>query len=340
MEGNYTNFNSDFNFILLCGLPGVGKTYFSHLLKRMLEKNIYSNINLVFLFNFDDFLFNPEKKINLYKNNLQDTELKSHFFKFEKFDFTTYSKKRKEFFNFIKEKLENQIVPDYTSGKIFMAKTFFIIDDNFYLKSMRKPFFKLTNLLSQEYKLKSTYLEIHLKANLDYCMANNLKREGLFRIPEEVFSKITKNFEWESLYDDYKLTIEIIDETTLNDFRLKENIFIEQLSKSLNENFESMGKLFLIKSNDDSNKKIQRTKNKELFIELLENKLRKSIGEYIKLNKINNKNTCKKFAIIKKSFMELIKSYSHISREIVICQNDIKHSSSKLSLSYISSNFF
>jgi tRNA uridine 5-carbamoylmethylation protein Kti12 len=339
MEGNYTNFNSDLNFILLCGLPGVGKTYFSHLLKTMLEKNIYSNINLVFLFNFDDFLFNPEKKFNLY-NNSQETELKSQLFKIEKFDFTTYNKKRKEFFNFIKEKLENQIVPDYKKGKMFMTKTFFIIDDNFYLRSMRKPFFKLSNFLSQEYKLKSTYLEIHLRANLDYCMAYNLKREGLFRIPEEVFSKITKNFEWESLYDHYKLTIEIIDETTLNDFHLIENNFIVELTKSLNENLESMGKLFLIKSNDDSNKKIQRTKNKELFIELLENKLRKSIGEYIKLNRINNKNICKKFAIIKKSFMELIKSFTHKSREIVICLNDIKHSSSKLSLSYKRTNFF
>ena len=66
------------------------------------------------------------------------------------------------------------------------------MDDNFYFNSMKKPFYKFC-------KHKSiSYTELHLEANIDYCIELNAKRKYEDKIPEDVIYKIFKNFQWES----------------------------------------------------------------------------------------------------------------------------------------------
>lgn len=263
------------NVILICGIPGAGKTYLTNLIKNKIEDEILLKEKLnVENLSFDELFLNDQ--INLHGSET----------KFE-LDLTKYNKVRKDYFNcYI-----NTVDQIKNSNK----KHILLLDDNFHFKSMRKPFYKNIKELSLKNCYEVSYLEIHLSCSLAYAIKNNSNRKGFNYIPESVIIKMFNNFQFNSFIKD--LSIQINPENS-NPFNNSDLFFIFQ---KLINNFKIISDLTL---NESLNKlKINKKENKETFIDLLESKIRKITGDLIKANK----DLSKEISIKKKEFMLLVK---------------------------------
>ena len=101
--------------ILLCGLPGVGKSTFAKM--------------------FNDFGLN-EKIVHVEFDSVFGNELKTSQYEIEKqvpFDAEIWKKSRKKAFDLVESMISG------SDGEYIIV----LVDDNFYYSSMRYPFFKL-----------------------------------------------------------------------------------------------------------------------------------------------------------------------------------------------------
>lgn len=107
--------------LMVCGVPGVGKTYLSNKLINQFKtkENIKS-----FYFNFDEIFV---------KDSFNDQN--------NKFDLLKFKASRIKLFEKFKLKM-NDLFENSKDTSIL------IIDDNFYFKSMRKPYFKFAKINS------------------------------------------------------------------------------------------------------------------------------------------------------------------------------------------------
>jgi tRNA uridine 5-carbamoylmethylation protein Kti12 len=257
--------------VLLCGIPGVGKTFFSSYFRTQ-----FNSGNVIY-FNFDELFYENAKTNNM----------------FYSLDLTKFKITRNEFFSLFKNKLEELI----TANSSLSNTNIFLIDDNFYFKSMRKPYYKLC-------KLKGiSYSEIHFQSSIDYCLKMNSKRVTPFqKIPEEIIDKINENFQWNSFNKSFIYEILIEDMDSISKINIKDLI----------QHFENNRHLIIninVKEHLDKleNIKINKKENKALFIDKLEIEMRKKVGEIIKSSNSSKINP-KEISISKKEFMNLIKS--------------------------------
>jgi len=238
-----------------------------------------------------------------------------------------YHKSREEFLEIFIGKI-NEIKERIINNEKNNKKYLFILDDNFYFKSMRKPFYKLIKEIQKDF-MKSkyinnniyifSYLEIILKCQLNYALENNYKRNNLEKIPELVIRRMQDKIEYESFIKNFVYIINITDKDTLSLYNLKnmnfiEKIFIELIYSKLiiQEVIKDEIKNEFLNSKDnplifDSFKETKNNQNdvfqlkfnrinfiKKNFLNDFENALRKKIGEIFKnnnaiINKINVK---------------------------------------------------
>ena len=253
--------------IIIGGIPGIGKSF---LAERICSE--YKNI-------FDIKYLNFDKIENINKDNyLQYQQMRND-----------YLLKVKEIFNSI------------NNNCVLNKSIMIILDDNFFLKSMRKKIYNL--LIDKIIELNSNifqfyYMEILLKPfDINYCFKMNLNRENKSQIPENIIINMNNIFEYSSPYanNDQVLILDIINEQSVNDnlvkeiFNNKEKYFINYL----NEKKEKEEKIIIKKD------------EKSKLIDDIEEIIRKEVNEIFKRNK-ENKKKGKEISIYKKEFMKLL----------------------------------
>ena len=253
--------------IIIGGIPGIGKSF---LAERICSE--YRNI-------FDIKYLNFDKIENINKDNyLQYQQMRND-----------YLLKVKEIFNSI------------NNNCVLNKSIMIILDDNFFLKSMRKKIYNL--LIDKIIELNSNifrfyYLEILLKPfDINYCFKMNLNRENKSQIPENIIINMNNIFEYSSPYanNDQVLILDIINEQSINDnlikeiFNNKEKYFINYF----NEKKEKEEKIIIKKD------------EKSKLIDDIEEIIRKEVNEIFKRNK-ENKKKGKEISIYKKEFMKLL----------------------------------
>ena len=253
--------------IIIGGIPGIGKSF---LAERICSE--YKNI-------FDIRYLNFDKIENINKDNyLQYQQMRND-----------YLLKVKEIFNSI------------NNNCVLNKSIMIILDDNFFLKSMRKKIYNL--LIEKIIELNSNifqfyYLEILLKPfDINYCFKMNLNRENKSQIPENIIINMNNIFEYSSPYanNEQILILDIINEQSINDnlvkeiFNNKEKYFINYL----NEKKEKEEKIIIKKD------------EKSKLIDDIEEIIRKEVNEIFKRNK-ENKKKGKEISIYKKEFMKLL----------------------------------
>ena len=264
MESSY---KKKFFLIIIGGIPGIGKSF---LAERICSE--YKNI-------FDIRYLNFDKIENINKDNyLQYQQMRND-----------YLLKVKEIFNSI------------NNNCVLNKSIMIILDDNFFLKSMRKKIYNL--LIDKIIELNSNifqfyYLEILLKPfDINYCFKMNLNRENKSQIPENIIINMNNIFEYSSPYanNEQVLILDIINEQSINDnlvkeiFNNKEKYFINYL----NEKKEKEEKIIIKKD------------EKSKLIDDIEEIIRKEVNEIFKRNK-ENKKKGKEISIYKKEFMKLL----------------------------------
>ena len=155
-------------FILLIGgVPGIGKSFLS---KKIIE-------------------FNNEFEIKYLNFDAVENINKDNYFQ--------YQQMRDDYLNKIKEILES-------INTIATQSLLIILDDNFFLKSMRKKIYN--SLIDKIIELNNDnlvfyYLEILLKpSDLNYCLKMNRIRDKNEQIQENIIINMNNIFEYNSPY--------------------------------------------------------------------------------------------------------------------------------------------
>lgn len=254
--------------ILICGIPGIGKSYFCQ--------------------KFMDYLKGDEKNNNFVYLSFDAIEQISED------NFSKYQEMRDDYNNNYKQNIIKYINNPNSAPNFFL-----LLDDNFYLKSMRKKIYQSLTIIIESYinSFEFYYSEIFLKANdIGFALKMNEQRKN--KIPEEIIQKMNSSFEYSSPYLENNNNIkikDIIDLNSINSFNFQE--FVEtHLNKKC--------KLELKKKEMEQE---QLTKNQRAqLIDDIEISLRQSIGEILRNKKysMNGKIISEK----KKEYMKKISS--------------------------------
>lgn len=257
--------------ILICGIPAIGKTFLS---KKIVEfcKGKKVGLNCVHM-SFDNI-----------SNINQD-----NYFKFKEM--------RDGFVNDYKMTINSVISKDESA--------LIILDDNFYLKSMRKKIYQSMNDIIDNKERSSSfdwfYGEIFLQySDIQYILTQNEERKE--KIPNEIISKMNTLFEYSSPYlsnPNSTFTLSINNKNLLQEMNYED--LLTQIEKCCLIKREKVSNI----KNEIISKDIQAQ-----FIDLVELKLRQSINQFMKTNKnktINGKVISNK----KKEYMNIIISHIH-----------------------------
>ena len=251
--------------MIIGGVPGVGKSFLSN--KICTE---YKNIFVIKYLNFDSIE-------NINKDN-----------------YLQYQQMRNDYLVKIKEIFRD--INDFDTKNLLV-----ILDDNFFLKSMRKKIFN--TLMDKVIELNSNlikfyYLEILLKPfDINYCLKMNLNREKTNIIPDNIIVKMNNIFEYNSPYanDSQVLILNISNEESLNN------------NKLIQEIFDNKDKYIIKKKKENEIKekiKIEKDEKAKL-IDDIEDILRKEVNLIFQKNKEIQKRG-KEISSYKKEYMKII----------------------------------
>ncbi|CAG9539893.1 unnamed protein product [Cercopithifilaria johnstoni] len=166
--------------VLLMGVPGSGKTYLSRELKAKLGDGICATFSYDDIFNDDGFMEYMWGAECINRSILQlygvDESTNAH-------------NERKRCENRIREFLKVQLSIEDTVPPVT------VVDDIFYLKSMRRPFRRM----STTYHLP--YLVVFVDVPITTALTRNMQRPAKCRIPESTIRKIHQQMELPSKDD-------------------------------------------------------------------------------------------------------------------------------------------
>jgi len=251
--------------MIIGGVPGVGKSFLSN--KICTE---YKNIFEIKYLNFDSIE-------NINKDN-----------------YLQYQQMRNDYLVKIKEIFRD--INDFDTKNLLV-----ILDDNFFLKSMRKKIFN--TLMDKVIELNSNlikfyYLEILLKPfDINYCLKMNLNREKTNIIPDNIIFKMNNIFEYNSPYanDSQVLILNISNEESLNNNKLIQEIFYNKDKYIIKK-----------KKENEIKEKIKIKKDeKAKLIDDIEDILRKEVNLIFQKNKEIQKRG-KEISSYKKEYMKII----------------------------------
>ena len=270
---------------LICGIPGIGKSYFCQkLIKDIEEKNKK---------NFEIYYLSFDKIENINENN-----------------YLQFQQMRDDFLIIFNEKI------NYCLENLNHKNYMILLDDNFFLKSMRKKIYN--SFIDKIFQFEKNdnynffYSEIFLKCNnLEFVLNNNKKRKE--KIPENIIKRMNEIFEYESPYikNTNQKIILIENEKSLKNFDFNEIIKFENS----------------IERKNNIEKKIIEKNNKAKLIDNIEIIIRKKISQIMKEKK--NKKEGKNISLKKKEFMKEISNYillkecSNENLKVFLKNNDI-----------------
>ena len=260
----------DIFILLIGGIPGIGKSYLAH---KIISE--YKEIYDIKYLNFD-----------LLENINKDNYLQ-------------YQQMRNDYLLKI-----NEIFKDINNININNKALFIILDDNFFLKSMRKKIYNaILDILMQNNLIQKNinfyYIELFLKStDINYCLKMNSKRDNNQIIPDNIIINMNNIFEYNSPYTNKNQTIII-------------NINNEENLRNINiiEDVLNNKKKYIIKIKDKDKEikdKIDIKKDsKSELIDDIENIIRKEINDILKTNE-NIRKKGKEISLYKKEYMKKI----------------------------------
>jgi hypothetical protein len=184
------------------------------------------------------------------------------------------------------------------NNKINNIPIFIILDDNFFLKSMRKKLYNiiLDNII--QYKNNKSifyYLEIFLRPNdINYCLKLNSIRKNQ-KIPENIIINMNNMFEYSSPYINktQSIIIEVKYEQDLKDINLIKDIINNKEKYAIKQKEEIKKKIIIKKDNIAK------------LIDDIEDIIRKEINNILKINDDYRKKG-KEIASYKKEYLKAI----------------------------------
>ena len=270
--------------ILIGGIPAIGKSYLSF---KILSE--YKDIYDIKYLNFD-----------LIENINKDNYLQ-------------YQQMRNDYLLKIKELLNNTNIDNNSKPLVI------ILDDNFFLKSMRKKIYnsiidKILESKSIKNNIKYYFLEILLKPkDLNYCLTINKNRSSNQIIPKDVIVNMNNIFEYNSPYlnKNQSIILEINNEESLQNSCIIKDIFNNKEKYIIKQ-----------KENEEKEKIIIEKDNKAKLIDSIEDLVRKEVSEILKSNK-NNRKKGKEISFHKKEYMKIIlNSIKKIEKNKIICDKN------------------
>lgn len=254
--------------ILICGIPGIGKSFFCEKFMDYLKG--YDKNNAFVYLSFDVIEQISEE------------------------NFSRYQEMRDDYNNNYKQEIIKYISNPNKGPNLYL-----LLDDNFYLKSMRKKIYQNLESIIESYinSVDFYYCEIFLKSN-DVAFALKMNKQRKNKIPEEIIQKMNSVFEYSSPYLENNNNIivkDIIDPNSINSFN-----FYEFVGTYLDE------KCKLEIKKKEIEKEYLRKNEKAQLIDDIEISLRQSIGEMLRNKKmiLNGKKLSEK----KKEYMKKISS--------------------------------
>ena len=253
-------YNKNIFIILIGGIPGIGKSYLSN--KITLEfKDLYEIKYLNF-----DLIENINKE-----NYLQ------------------YQQMRNDYLLKIQEILQE--INDFNFNKSLLI----ILDDNFFLKSMRKKIYnlifdKIIEFQNNKSNIKFYYVELLLRPkDINYCLKKNLDRNNSQKIPDNIIVNMNKMFEYSSPYinKNQSIILDINNEESLNNSNIIKDIFNNKDKYIIQH-----------KEKEEKEKIIIEKGNKAKLIDDIEDIIRKEVNIILKSNE-NNRKKGKEISIYK-----------------------------------------
>jgi len=268
--------------ILIGGIPAIGKSYLS---SKILSE--YKDIYDIKYLNFD-LIENINKD-----NYLQYQQMRND-----------YLLKIKEIFN--DPNINNNSKP-----------LMIILDDNFFLKSMRKKIYNsiIDKILESNIKNNIYYfLEMLLKPkDLNYCLTMNKNRSSNQIIPNDIIVNMNNIFEYNSPYlnKSQSIILEINNEESLQNSNIIKEIFKNKEKYIIKQ-----------KENEEKEKIIIEKDNKAKLIDSIEDLVRKEVSEIFKSNK-NNRKKGKEISFLKKEYMKIIlNNIKKIEKNKIFCDKN------------------
>jgi tRNA uridine 5-carbamoylmethylation protein Kti12 len=220
-------FKNDFYKIytfLICGIPAIGKSFFCKKLIEEIKKENQLN------YNFEIIYLSFDKIENINENN-----------------YLQFQQMRDDFLIIFNEKI------NYCLENLNHKNYMILLDDNFFLKSMRKKIYN--SFIDKIFQFEKNdnynffYSEIFLKCNnLEFVLNNNKKRKE--KIPENIIKRMNEIFEYESPYikNTNQKIILIENEKSLENFDFTEILKFENTIERKN-NIEKKSLRKIIKQN-------------------------------------------------------------------------------------------
>ncbi|VDK27890.1 unnamed protein product [Gongylonema pulchrum] len=159
--------------VLVMGIPGAGKTT----LCKNLEERIGTSCCAIF--SFDDIFNDDGFMEHLWGKEYAHAGI-LHLYGLDSTPSAHSERKRCE--TRVRDFLRNQACRGESSRVT-------VVDDIFYLRSMRRPFKRMANTFHL------AYMVVLVDVPLDLALAQNAQRPEQYRIPEQVIAKINKNME-------------------------------------------------------------------------------------------------------------------------------------------------
>lgn len=150
--------------VVLCGIPGVGKSTFSVKLRNVLNSSFESNLCAIVEFD------------NLFETNQNEEKSNSIIF-----DPNLWQNTRMQ--SLLSTESEIQRCINDNEDRII------IIDDNMYYRSMRRSFFQIAR------KYEAGYIQIYLNSSLSNILSNNKNRPQHRIVSEEIILNMLQKFE-------------------------------------------------------------------------------------------------------------------------------------------------
>lgn len=275
--------------IIVCGIPGAGKSHFLNKLKLLDNNYVFYSFDMYYNQYKESFIINENDKR------------------------TNYEYGNDCYIEYVLSQITNSYINKPLNNDVLI-----FIEDNFPIKSSRKPFYKfIYNLNKRKLEQQANYIknnysytEIHFNTLLNLCLEMNSKRKN--PIPDDIISSMNEKYEKDIIHNSLQ-SLELKNDKANNKISLifleKEfnaNIFISSLKDTLihNDNIiKNIAKKEIIKENS-----ILVNKNKNSFstlLEKLELSLKKEI--HIILSSLTNDEKKDKSKILNEYKKELYK---------------------------------
>jgi len=173
--------------ILVCGLPGVGKSSICRILLKKLSDIVSSLNGCLAHVEFDDIFRRLQTSSEAYSSHMTSS------ISSETFDSILWKHSRRIAFEYV-ENLIKDLSPAPSTQPSQFDCHFIIVDDNFFYKSMRVPFFRL----AQKYGCR--YMLLYITASLERILTNNRKRPPDRRVPDSIIREMSRKFEKPRLF--------------------------------------------------------------------------------------------------------------------------------------------